>query len=86
MEFIDIIIYILACIGLIFTMISIIESYNECKPYYIQSLKKDNCSEIIIKIKNNRECNNNELIERIINGEFDDLYKIVEDVKIITNQ
>ena len=86
MEFIDIIIYILACIGLIFTMISIIESYNECKPYYIQSLKKDNCSEIIIKIKDNIECNNNELIERIINGEFNDIYEIAENVKIITNK
>ena len=83
MEFIDVIMYILASFGLIFTMVSIIESYNSCMPYYVKNLKKTNCNEIIIKIKGFHNSDINQLIEKIQNGQFNDIYEIAEDVKII---
>lgn len=79
MEFIDILIYILASLGLIITIVSIIEPYNNC----IQTLKKDNCNEIIVKLKGFNDCDSNILIEKIKNGEFDNIYEIAEDVKIV---
>lgn len=83
MEVIDIIIYILASFGLIFTMVSIIESYNNCIPYYVQGLKKSNCNEIIIKLRGFHNSDINKLIEKIQKGQFSDIYEIAEDVKII---
>lgn len=82
MEFIDIVIYILASFGLIFTMFSIIESYNNYMPYCMNTLKKDNY-EIIIKIKAVNNSNINELIEKIKKGEYSNIYEIAEDVKIM---
>ena len=83
MEFIDVIIYILASFGLLFTIISIIQSYNNFIPYYVQNIKKNNYNEITIKLIgiNNKDINKS--IERIRKGEFNNIYEMAEDVKII---
>lgn len=83
MGVIDILIYILASFGLIFTIVTIIESYNNCIPYCVYNLKKDNCNQIIIKIRGFNNCDTSNLIEKIKNGEFDNIYEIAEDVKIM---
>lgn len=83
MEFIDILIYMLASLGLIFTMVSIIESYNNYIPYYIQNFKRNEFNEITIKIKDFKYRDIDELIEIIENGDFNNIYEIAEEVKII---
>lgn len=84
MEFFDILIYILAGFGLIFTMVSIIESYNSnYMPYYIQNFKRDKVNEITIKIRSFKYIDIDELIERIENGDFNNIYEIAEEVKIM---
>ena len=82
MQFIDILIYILAFFGLIFTMFSIVESYN-CFPSYIPNLKKESYNQIIIKIKLENECYIEDVIEKIKKGNYDNIYEIAEDVKIM---
>lgn len=83
MEFIDILIYMLASLGLIFTMVSIIESYNNYIPYYIQNFKRNEFNEITIKIRDFKYRDIDELIEIIENGDFNNIYEIAEEVKII---
>ena len=83
MEFIDILIYMLASLGLIFTMVSIIESYNNYIPYYIQNFKRNEFNEITIKIRDFKYRDIDELIEIIENGDFNNIYEIAEQVKII---
>lgn len=84
MEFIDILIYMLASLGLIFTMVSIIESYNNNYiTYNIQNFKRNNVNEITIKIRNFKYRDIDELIEIIENGDFNNIYEIAEEVKII---
>ena len=83
MEFIDILIYVLASLGLIFTMVSIIESYNNYIPYYIQNFKRNEFNEITIKIRDFKYRDIDELIEIIENGDFNNIYEIAEEVKII---
>lgn len=82
MEFIDIFIYILACFGLFFTMISIFQSYNYF-PCCIQKLKEENNNEIIIKIKVVNQCDIDNILQKIKIGNYDNIYDIADEVKII---
>lgn len=82
MEFINIFIYILACIGLLFTMISIFQTYNYF-PCCIQKLKEENNNEIIIKIKVVNSSNMDNILQKIKLGNYDNIYEIADEVKII---
>ena len=86
MEFIDILIYLFACFGLIFTMVTIVEQ-NNCKfynkYYYIDRTKKNN--ELIIKLTEFTNDNYNDVINKLKNGDYSNIYDLASNVEIKYN-
>ena len=85
MQFFDMVIYLLASFGLIFTIISIFESYNNKQnfTYYIKDCTRKNYNKILVKIQNIDENDIEDVIEKLKYGNFDDIYKLSDDVKIV---
>ena len=80
MEFIDILIYLFACFGLIFTMVTIVEQ-NNCKFY--NRTKKNN--EIIVKLTEFTNDNYNDVINKLKNGDYSNIYDLASNVEIKYN-
>lgn len=86
MHLIDYIIYVLACSGLIFTLVSMFQIYQNnsymryCNNHYY---KKQKINEIDIKIKGIKDSEISKVLEKIKNGEYDDIYDLGDDVKIV---
>lgn len=86
MEIIDILIYLLASFGLLFTMVTIIEK-NNCNIYnrycFIDRTVKE--EEIVIKLTQFNNENKSKVIARLKNGEFSDIYTLSGKVEIKYN-
>ena len=68
MQFFDVVIYLLASFGLIFTIFSIFESYN---------------NKVLVKIQDIDENDLDEIIEKLKYGKYDNIYKLSDYVKIV---
>ena len=86
MELIDILIYLLACFVIIFTMVTIVEQ-NNCKfynkYYYIDRTKKNN--EIIVKLTEITNGDYNDVIAKLKNGDYSSIYDLASNVEIKYN-
>lgn len=85
MQFIDVLIYILASVGLLFTVISIVDTYS-CANYnscYNLNLKKENKAKIIIKISDFDIAKKEEILEKIKKGKYNNINDIADNVEII---
>lgn len=86
MEFIDILIYALACFGLLFTMFSIIET-NKCtdygKYYYVDNIKSEKDSRILVKISGFDSIETDNIINSIKTGNYNNINDIADKVEII---
>lgn len=86
MEFINVLIYLFACFGLVFTVITIIEQ-NNCKIYnkyyYIDRTKKNN--EIIVKLTEFDTNSCDEIINKLKSGDYSNIYDLASNVEIKCN-
>ena len=85
MQFFDVVIYLLASFGLIFTIFSIFESYNNKQnlTYYIKDCTCKNNNKVLVKIQKIDENDVDDVIEKLKYGKYDDIYKLSDDVKIV---
>ena len=85
MQFFDVVIYLLASFGLIFTIFSIFESYNNKQnlTYYIKDCTCTSKNKVLIKIQDIDEDKVDEVIDKIKYGKYDNIYKLSDDVKIV---
>ena len=85
MHLIDFCIYILARFGLIFTLVSIFEMYQNSSyiKYCNNYCKKEKTNEINITIKGIKDDEINSVLKKIKNGDYEDIYELGEDVKIM---
>lgn len=85
MQFFDVVICFLASFGLIFTIVSIFQSYNTKQnfTYYIKDSRYKNKSKVLVKIQKIDENDVDDVIEKLKYGKYDDIYKLSDDVKIV---
>lgn len=87
MQIIDIIIYILAIIGIFFTMFTIIENYSYKMDNLNYNLKLDSVNknkkvELIIKLRGINKKEEETIVKKIEKGDYEDIKKIVDNVKV----
>lgn len=84
MNFVDILIYILASTGLVFTIVSIVQmySYRNSDKFNIDNLNEQGNIKIIIKITNLEKEKIDDILEKIKTGNYDNIYEIADEVKI----
>lgn len=85
MDFVNIIIYILASFGLIFTIVSMFDMYDGKGYIFSCKGKKDKLRkcELRVLIKEEVEENIDEIVQKIKTGNYDDIYAFACDVKVI---
>lgn len=86
MSVINLVIYILACFGLVFTIVSICERYsidtnNEKLISTNKTTENTNKNKIIIYLKDSEDLN--KIINLIENGKYDNIYEFASDVKLM---
>ncbi len=87
--FIQTIIYLLAVLGIIITTMSFFESYiyknNSESQYkfYRKNYMKNKHVEIIININGFNENEENEIIDKIKNGKYENIEEVADEFKII---
>lgn len=86
MSIINLLIYVLACFGLVFTMVSICERYSIDTDYVElininKTSENNNKDKIIIYLKETEDLN--KIISLIENGKYDNIYEFASDVKLM---
>ena len=83
---IETLIYLLAIMGIIFTSMSFFEvfsnRYAETYKIFSKNPMKNKKVEVIINLKNIDETEEEEIVNRLVNGEYNNLEDIVDAVKV----
>lgn len=79
-------IYLLAIMGLIFTSISFIEMCNyknyNCYKIFNKNREKDKRIEVVINMENIDEEEENDILDKLLNGEYNNLEEVVDCVRV----
>lgn len=85
MSIINLIIYVLACLGIVFTVFSICGRYSIDSNYVRLSntnkISYNNRDKIIIYLKDNKDLN--KVITLIESGKYDNIYEFASEVKLV---